>query len=312
MDNSRPIFLQIAEGVEDSIIDGEHGRGGAGAVDERARGVLSAQPRDGRGREWGMLVDKGVLYKRRGIGMFVAAGCARTPARRSAATAFAGSLRRAACSPKPAKLGSSAPTTSAALILDHGSTSAPEDHHGRNITDDRRDRGHGLTKRYRDACGGRCLVHDREDTIYGLLGRNGAGKTTVMSILTAQNFATPRRGQRLRREPVRERPVLSRMCFVARVRNTPTTRSPCTLRSARPVLPALGRSFAKRLIADFQLPVNGDDQELSRGQLSAVGVIMTRFAAEITFFDEPYLGLDAVARQIFYDGCSRITSIRAP
>ena len=48
-----------------------------------------------------------------------------------------------------------------------------------------------LTKRYRDTL----AVDDvsfsiEKDTIYGLLGRNGAGKTTVMSILTAQNFAT--------------------------------------------------------------------------------------------------------------------------
>ncbi|WP_458351932.1 ATP-binding cassette domain-containing protein [Pacificispira sp. HM-600] len=48
-----------------------------------------------------------------------------------------------------------------------------------------------LTKRYRDTL----AVDDasftiEKDVIYGLLGRNGAGKTTVMSMLTAQNFAT--------------------------------------------------------------------------------------------------------------------------
>ena len=43
-------------------------------------------------------------------------------------------------------------------------------------------------------------------------------------------------------------------------------------------------------------------KKLSRGQLSAVGVIIGLASrAELTFFDEPYLGLDAVARQIFYD-----------
>jgi len=36
--------------------------------------------------------------------------------------------------------------------------------------------------------------------------------------------------------------------------------------------------------------------------MSAVGVVIGLASrAEITFFDEPYLGLDAVARQIFYD-----------
>ena len=43
-------------------------------------------------------------------------------------------------------------------------------------------------------------------------------------------------------------------------------------------------------------------KKLSRGQLSAVGVIIGLASrAELTFFDEPYLGLDAVARQTFYD-----------
>lgn len=36
--------------------------------------------------------------------------------------------------------------------------------------------------------------------------------------------------------------------------------------------------------------------------MSAVGVIIGLASrAELTFFDEPYLGLDAVARQLFYD-----------
>ena len=43
-------------------------------------------------------------------------------------------------------------------------------------------------------------------------------------------------------------------------------------------------------------------KKLSRGQLSAVGVIVGLASrAPLTFFDEPYLGLDAVARQLFYD-----------
>jgi ABC-2 type transport system ATP-binding protein len=43
-------------------------------------------------------------------------------------------------------------------------------------------------------------------------------------------------------------------------------------------------------------------KKLSRGQLSAVGVVVGLASrAPLTFFDEPYLGLDAVARQVFYD-----------
>ncbi len=72
--------------------------------------------------------------------------------------------------------------------------------------------------------------------------------------------------------------------------------------TARLFFPNWDQELADRLIADFQLPMNRRIKKLSRGQLSAVGVIIGLASrAEVTFFDEPYLGLDAVARQIFYD-----------
>src|ERR1700709_2720420 len=56
------------------------------------------------------------------------------------------------------------------------------------------------------------------------------------------------------------------------------------------------------MLSDFRLPTNRRIKKLSRGQLSAVGVIVGLASrAPLTFFDEPYLGLDAVARQLFYD-----------
>jgi ABC-2 type transport system ATP-binding protein len=43
-------------------------------------------------------------------------------------------------------------------------------------------------------------------------------------------------------------------------------------------------------------------KKLSRGMRSALGVIIGLASrAPLTLFDEPYLGLDAVARQLFYD-----------
>ncbi|HYI52053.1 MAG TPA: ABC transporter ATP-binding protein [Microbacterium sp.] len=161
-----------------------------------------------------------------------------------------------------------------------------------------------LTKRYRDVV----AVDDvsftiEKDTIYGLLGRNGAGKTTVMSILTAQNFATAGQVSVFGEKPYENARVLSRMCFVRESQKYPDDAKPShAFRSARLFFPHWDEPFAQRLIADFQLPVDRRIKKLSRGQLSAVGVIIGLASrAEITFFDEPYLGLDAVARQIFYD-----------
>jgi len=161
-----------------------------------------------------------------------------------------------------------------------------------------------LTKRYRDTL----AVDDvsftiQKDTIYGLLGRNGAGKTTVMSILTAQNFATGGEIRIFGEQPYENTRVLRRMCFVRESQKYPDDAKPHhAFHAASLFFPNWSQELADRLIDEFQLPVKKRIKKLSRGQLSAVGVIIGLASrAEITFFDEPYLGLDAVARQIFYD-----------
>jgi ABC-2 type transport system ATP-binding protein len=141
------------------------------------------------------------------------------------------------------------------------------------------------------------------DTIHGLLGRNGAGKTTLMSILTAQNFATSGRTEIFGEQPYENERVLRRICFVRESQKYPDTYAPKhAFASAAMFFPNWDEAFARQLAAEFQLPVKREIKKLSRGQLSAVGVIIGLAArADITFFDEPYLGLDAIARQLFYD-----------
>jgi len=161
-----------------------------------------------------------------------------------------------------------------------------------------------LTKRYRDAL----AVDDvsfaiEKDVIYGLLGRNGAGKTTVMSILTAQNFATSGDVRVFGEHPYENARVLRRLCFVRESQKYPDDAKPGhAFKTARLFFPNWNEELAQDLIEQFQLPMTRRIKKLSRGQLSAVGVIIGPASrAEITFFDEPYLGLDAAARQIFYD-----------
>ncbi|GAA2543302.1 ABC transporter ATP-binding protein [Microbacterium mitrae] len=161
-----------------------------------------------------------------------------------------------------------------------------------------------LTKRYRKTTAVENVSFSlEENTIYGLLGRNGAGKTTVMSIITAQNFATSGDVRVFGEAPYENAKVLNRMCFVRESQRYPdgwVARN--AIAAAALIFPNWNEELAQRLIADFQLPLNRDIKKVSRGQLSAIGVIIgIASRAEITFFDEPYLGLDAVARQIFYD-----------
>jgi ABC-2 type transport system ATP-binding protein len=162
----------------------------------------------------------------------------------------------------------------------------------------------GLTKKF----GSLTAVDDasfrvEENQIYGLLGRNGAGKTTLMQLITGQDFATAGTIRVFGQNPVENSGVLSRVCFVKESQRYPDEFKPKhVLRSAPWFFPNWDAEYAARLVDDFRLPVDRRIKKLSRGQLSAIGVIVGLASrAPLTFFDEPYLGLDAVARQTFYD-----------
>ena len=142
-----------------------------------------------------------------------------------------------------------------------------------------------------------------ENAIHGLLGRNGAGKTTIMQLLTGQDFATSGSIRVFGQSPVENASVLQNLCFIKESQRYPDDFKPRhVFRSAPWFFPNWDADFAEQLIDDFRLPMKRRIKKLSRGQLSAIGVIVGLASrAPLTFFDEPYLGLDAVARQTFYD-----------
>ncbi|MFE4952231.1 ABC transporter ATP-binding protein [Leifsonia sp. NPDC056665] len=139
--------------------------------------------------------------------------------------------------------------------------------------------------------------------IHGLLGRNGAGKTTLMQLITGQDFVTSGDIRVFGEKPTENARVLQNICFIKESQRYPEDFQPKhVLRSAPWFFENWDADFADRLVEEFRLPLNRRIKKLSRGQLSAVGVIVGLASrAPLTFFDEPYLGLDAVARQLFYD-----------
>src|SRR5262245_6895425 len=143
----------------------------------------------------------------------------------------------------------------------------------------------------------------RENTIYGLLGRNGAGKTTLMQLLTGQVVPTAGTVEVFGGQPYENEGVLREVCFVKESQRYPDAFSVNNaLHAASMLFANWDDAFAQSLVDDFGLPRRRRVKKLSRGMLSAVGVIVGLASrAPLTFFDEPYLGLDAVARHIFYD-----------
>ena len=89
IDEGKPIFLQIAEQIENDIIDGHPAEETQVPSTNEFAAFHRINPATA-GKGVNLLVDDGILYKKRGIGMFVADGArerARGQApRRSSAT----------------------------------------------------------------------------------------------------------------------------------------------------------------------------------------------------------------------------------
>ncbi|ARJ06049.1 GntR family transcriptional regulator [Humibacter sp. BT305] len=73
VDDSRPIFVQIAELIENDIIGGQLPEETQVPSTNEFAAFHRINPATA-GKGVNLLVDEGILYKRRGIGMFVATG----------------------------------------------------------------------------------------------------------------------------------------------------------------------------------------------------------------------------------------------
>jgi ABC-2 type transport system ATP-binding protein len=140
--------------------------------------------------------------------------------------------------------------------------------------------------------------------IYGLLGRNGSGKTSLLSVLAA--FRRQSAGSVLiDRQPVFENPSITRQVCLVRETGDPGDNG----ERVREVLDTAARlragwdgAYADELVARFQVPRDKKLAELSLGQRSALGMIFGLAArAPVTLFDESHLGMDAPSRAAFHD-----------
>jgi ABC-2 type transport system ATP-binding protein len=161
----------------------------------------------------------------------------------------------------------------------------------------------GLARRYRDQLALDDVTLDIEGpSVTGLLGRNGAGKSTLMRIVAGQEFPSAGTVQVLGASPVENDAVLRRMVLVREDQVFPDFKVRQVLRVASWFYPNWDSVLAEALLTEFELPANRAIKKLSRGMRSALGIVVGLAArAEVTLFDEPYAGLDAVARRLFYD-----------
>ena len=142
--------------------------------------------------------------------------------------------------------------------------------------------------------------------IYGLIGRNGAGKTSLLSVLASYRKAS--HGEVL----VDGVPLFDNGDFMQNIQfvfprefNSETAdthpRVRKYIKQETQFRPNFDPLYAEELIKKFKLPTNKRPHKLSKGMQSILSVIIGLASrATITIFDEAYLGMDAPTRDLFY------------
>ena len=138
--------------------------------------------------------------------------------------------------------------------------------------------------------------------IHGLIGRNGAGKTSLLSLLAA--FREPTQGQvEIDGEPVFENPdKMQQVSFIYEKNYADEyEKIPALLEFPEKYRPNYDKDYADHLLKRFKLPLDKPAHKLSKGMQSALNVVIGLASrTPVTIFDEAYLGMDAPAREIFY------------
>lgn len=145
------------------------------------------------------------------------------------------------------------------------------------------------------------------NTIYGLVGINGAGKTTLMSVICGHAFATSGDVFVDGTSALENADALAKLCFVRENQLYPDHFNALNvLSTAKLFYPSWADDVEARLLERFRLPLKTKSKKLSRGQRSALAIIISLASrTPYTFLDEPYLGLDPAARTIFYEELAR-------
>ena len=140
--------------------------------------------------------------------------------------------------------------------------------------------------------------------IYGLLGRNGSGKTTIIRILLGLEPPTRGRTFLLDAESTELSAKLhSRIGYVAEGHNLiQNYRVGRLIKLCKDLSLQWNDEFFDHLIETFRLPTDRRVKELSIGMRAQLNLALAMaIDPELLIFDDPTLGLDTVARRRFLE-----------
>lgn len=143
----------------------------------------------------------------------------------------------------------------------------------------------------------------RPGTITGLVGRNGAGKTTLLGLVTG--LRSVQSGTLLvdGESPWENAEITTQICLMREKGGVfEDSKTKETLALMEDLRPNWDKDYCHELLDRFEVRIKGKPEQLSRGKRSALSVaIALASRAPLTMVDEVYLGMDAVARRMFYD-----------
>jgi ABC-2 type transport system ATP-binding protein len=145
-------------------------------------------------------------------------------------------------------------------------------------------------------------LHLPAGKIYGLLGRNGAGKTSLLSVLAS--FREPSSGSVTvgGEQPFENAKIMKEVSFIYDIDyKDETDKVKAAIESVARHRPHFDTGYALELARKFNLPLDKQLKQLSKGMQSAFNVcIGLASRSPVTILDEVYLGMDAPSREIFY------------
>jgi ABC-2 type transport system ATP-binding protein len=173
---------------------------------------------------------------------------------------------------------------------------------------------HRLTKYY----GSHCVVNALDlripqGNVYGLLGRNGSGKTTTIKMLLGIVQPSFGRAEVLGEDAAGLRPqTRARIAYL--VESHPLYRW-MTIRQAvrftQPFYPTWNAALMEQILDHFELSPQRKINRLSNGQRAQVSLALAVASdPELLILDDPTLGLDTVVRRDFLESLIQIIQRR--